>query len=307
MAVDAQGSRMVLVSGQLERGVRLYGVKTASLLRTLSDSSGLVVVSVAINGPGTRVLVGYWNNRATLFNANSGSAIAECEGHRAPVVALHIDDDSGQFLTGDRRGVVRLWDERGNCRAVFQGHAAPIRCLSLVGESVVTAARDGDVGIWTLSGTCQQFLERRARPIGLAVYDGLLVTVACDDQAIAFTNLPSGKDVLKIHSNMTDGFLFTDPDTGSFYTDDPGRCIDVVRSVGSCETASVVPLNAGEREDYLAAHEDTSLLDKINHPERYSTRVGLFGVSLEHSRTANETTTRRLAQENPHDPQRVGR
>lgn len=89
-----------------------------------------------------------------LWDARRGGlALAELRGHAAPVIALALraHDATSTFFaaSGDRSGVVRVWDTgAGMPVAELNGHAGHITSLCWMEDLLLSGAQDGHVRVW---------------------------------------------------------------------------------------------------------------------------------------------------------------
>jgi WD40 repeat protein len=45
-----------------------------------------------------------------VWNPHAGVALAECNGHTSPVVAVALSDDGKQAMSGGAGGVITVWN-----------------------------------------------------------------------------------------------------------------------------------------------------------------------------------------------------
>lgn len=72
-------------------------------------------------------------------------------GHRTPVTALAMSDDSNLLISGDSSGEVRCWDVKsGECLLTWQGHESKISDIQLLSrsEQAVTVSQGEPVKHW---------------------------------------------------------------------------------------------------------------------------------------------------------------
>ncbi len=76
-------------------------------------------------------------------------------GHQGGVKAVAVSADGRTIVSGDRDGIVRLWDSAGNpIRASFPGHRGEILSLAVSadGQTIVSSGKDRKVGVWDRTG-----------------------------------------------------------------------------------------------------------------------------------------------------------
>jgi WD40 repeat protein len=67
------------------------------------------VSSVAFSPDGKYVLLGGYDNIATLWEVDSGRELRSLEGHSDSIMAVAFSPDGKRVLTGSRDGTARLW------------------------------------------------------------------------------------------------------------------------------------------------------------------------------------------------------
>lgn len=74
------------------------------------------VLSVAYNPDGCRILTGSLDNRAKVWDAQSGQCLLTLQGHSSRVSSFAYSPDGGRILTGSVDGTAKIWDaQKGQC------------------------------------------------------------------------------------------------------------------------------------------------------------------------------------------------
>jgi WD40 repeat protein len=77
------------------------------------------------------------------------------KGHSGGVRAVAVSADGQTIVSGDRAGIVRLWDSAGNpIRSPFGEHRGEILALAIStdGGTIVSGGQDGNIRLWDRSG-----------------------------------------------------------------------------------------------------------------------------------------------------------
>ena len=129
--------------------------------------------------------------------ARLDDSVAELHGHEAIVRAVAASSAGDRLVTGDDRGVVRLWsvDEVGGYREsrLLRGHRAAIWAAAVSGDGrlAVTAAEDGEAIVWDVTdGRSIGSLRGHSAAIygcGFAP-DGRAIATASADGTVALWN-----------------------------------------------------------------------------------------------------------------------
>ena len=106
VAFSPDGTR--LISGYMDRALKLWDAAGGQLIRTFEGHSG-EVLSVAFSSDGMRLLSGGWDRTVKLWDAASGKLIRTFEGHSGSVWSVAFSPDGTRLLSGSFDGTVRVW------------------------------------------------------------------------------------------------------------------------------------------------------------------------------------------------------
>jgi len=142
------GSR--IVSGSLDRTVRVWDTATWKTVRTVPTSSG--VISVAVSPDGLRTLAGSKDGKVREFMLETGEPTHVLRGHFGHVHAVAYIG-AGRALSSADDGTVRVWNiERETPVYVMTGHLGGVMDLAVSPDDkrALSAGRDGTVREWDL-------------------------------------------------------------------------------------------------------------------------------------------------------------
>jgi WD40 repeat protein len=144
--------------------LRIWDVQTASSreLRINGWSE-----TCALSRDGTRVVLGS-SEHVVLIDTRTGKQIAKHQQHSATVTAIAISDDGTRVLSGDRSGVVMLWDPPRDPASLGKHDDRVTRCtISRDGALGVTGGDDRMIRVWSFADSNRQTkLRGHSYPIG---------------------------------------------------------------------------------------------------------------------------------------------
>ncbi|GHJ42776.1 hypothetical protein Cs7R123_01180 [Catellatospora sp. TT07R-123] len=152
-----------LASGASDGLVRLWEPTTGTLLATLTGH-GREVHGLAFSADGTRLASVSSDRTLRLWEWRTGRCTAVLE-HGDKVSVVDLSPDGRWAVTGDLRGVVRIWelDSDGGavCRHELQGHRDEVLAAATGGAGrFLTGGRDGILRLWDAgTGRCLRTVE----------------------------------------------------------------------------------------------------------------------------------------------------
>ncbi len=98
-----------IVTGSLDKTIRIWNVETGEMLRTLEGHSE-PVYSVAVSRDSRYILSASWDLTIRLWDFQSGKNTKTLLGHKNTITRLSISADNSMALSGSYDGTMRLWD-----------------------------------------------------------------------------------------------------------------------------------------------------------------------------------------------------
>lgn len=138
----------------------LWNTRTGARLQEVPGIAGGGLGRVAFSS--TRLACS-GSRRITLLGLTNGSIDGYLDGHEDSVDAVAFSPDGSSLASGDRSGVVYVWDLKTGSQCPLKGHEGGICSLvfSRNGKILVSGGRDGNVVIWDLS---ERKVARRLEP-----------------------------------------------------------------------------------------------------------------------------------------------
>lgn len=178
MAFTSDG--MYLVSGSVDRSVRLWDVKTGREIRKYIGHTG-AVTSIAVTPDDRQILSADTAGNIRLWDLNNGLEIRQFDGHTNQVTDIDISPNGESAASASRDLTVRRWDMRtGEELQCFSGH-----------ESYVTSVAFSPAGSKVLSGGFDEIFLWDIKTAAVEVrIEGILV----EPEVLAF--LPDSRYIL---------------------------------------------------------------------------------------------------------------
>ncbi len=165
------GSRRVFLSGDIDRRdcaafdpqsrviavghgsgkIRWHALDDGHIVRTI-DAHDKTIIDMEFAANGTLV-TGSRDKTAKVWNRD-GSLRYTLTQHTDRVIGLAISADDTLLATGDRAGVIRIWNlASGALRQTITGHTSSVEGLAFSpdGERLASASRDQSFRLWRLS------------------------------------------------------------------------------------------------------------------------------------------------------------
>lgn len=181
-SLSPDGSRVV--TGQII-GTRIWELKSGRIVELSGHTGAVLRASFTLDG--SRVLTVSEDNRARVFDAETGRLLAVLAGHPAAIGAAATTRDGRSVVTSSQ-GEVRVWQVEGGAAALLRGHEAYVTSarFSPDGRSIITAdVGGGTVRVWEV-GTRRQ--SSMLRPRGLPGDELLLFAEFSADGRAAVTS-----------------------------------------------------------------------------------------------------------------------
>jgi len=151
-AVWHHSDQTILSSSNDVGGVRVWDVRTKSVVRTLDTKSSCTSVEVSRDG---RYITTADGNSVKFWDANHFGLVKSYSMPR-PVESASLFPARGKFIAGGDDMWVRLFDfDTGDEIECNKGHHGPVHCVrfSPGGESYASGSEDGTIRIWkTVTG-----------------------------------------------------------------------------------------------------------------------------------------------------------
>ena len=167
-----------IVSGSLDKTVKIWDINTGELLNTLTGHTNYVY-SVAINEG--RVVSGSWDKTIKVWDVITGNLLNTLQGHGDFVRCVAIREE--KIVSGSLDKTIKIWDSNtGKLLNTLIGHTNYVYSVAISEGKVVSGSRDKTVKIWDVNtGELLNTLEGHIDSIAsVAVRDGKVVSGSWD-------------------------------------------------------------------------------------------------------------------------------
>jgi WD40 repeat protein len=162
-----------------------------------------VVRHAAFSPDGKRVITASEDNKADIWDAETGKHLTSLIGHEGFVWSAAFASDGARVVTASEDGTARVWSaETGEKLLVINGNGAGLRraTFSLDAAHIVTASKDKKARIWDAK-TGKQLVQLRGHTdeVWSAVFspDGGRVVTASLDTTARIWDAKTGKQLVK--------------------------------------------------------------------------------------------------------------
>lgn len=148
VAVSPDGK--ALASGGRDGAVKIWDVKSGTLMRTLTGQTG-AVFGVAFSPNGQMVASGSTDNTTKLWDLKSGALVNTLEGHASTVFAVAFSPDGKTLASGSADKTIKLWDvQTGALKHTYTGHDNSVSAVAYSpdGTMVASGSLDRTIRIW---------------------------------------------------------------------------------------------------------------------------------------------------------------
>jgi WD40 repeat protein len=160
------------LSQQLPDGpdAKVWDTITGREVLTLSQGRGSGQVwAVTFSPDGSRIVTGYRDATAAVWDAVSGKKLLLLKGHTDVLTALAFSPDGRRILSGSWDNEIKLWDATsGEELLTLKGHTDTIRSVvfSPDGHRILSGSQDGTARLWE-TATADQVTAWQAATTGV--------------------------------------------------------------------------------------------------------------------------------------------
>ncbi|MGD0419041.1 MAG: TIR domain-containing protein [Xanthobacteraceae bacterium] len=245
----------MIVSGSLDRSLKVWDASSGELLRTLSGDYG-AVSSVAFLPDGQHVVSSSLKGAIIIWNVDTGQPIrslrsdANYSWESSPAVrAIAVSPDGARVASGNVDSSVTVWNvASGGVLQIFRSHDQDIETVAFApdGRMLVAGAKDGTIRVWdTLGGQLLRTLtDHKGQILSVAISpDGNRLAAGGGGNAVKLWNATTGELIRTVTSgsNVVESIAFS-PD---------GRRLAVG---GDGSVVELIDANSGQVVESLRGH-----------------------------------------------------
>lgn len=187
----------------------LNGLCHRDLLTIRADSNG--VWSVAWSPDGRRLVTGSDDGVVKIWDAASGRALTNFQGHAGPVLAVAWSPDGKRAASGGNDGTIRIRDLKTGSARTLVGHRSGVTCLewNLDSTKIVSGSRDGSVRVWDArTGVNTRVFETGHTVLSVGWNsDGNRLMVSGQGAMLSTWDSASGKKIWSLPRNSDGDFI----------------------------------------------------------------------------------------------------
>ncbi|MEH1959058.1 MAG: hypothetical protein V7L05_04040 [Nostoc sp.] len=149
-----------LASGNDDKTIKLWDVKTGAQIRTLQAHSGLVR-SVAFSPDGKILASGSSDNTIKLWDVTTGAQIHTIQAHSDSLRSVAFSPDGKTLASGSSDNTIKLWDVKTGAQIrTLQAHSEWVWSVAFSpdGKTLASGSYDNTIKLWDASGYCWDWI-----------------------------------------------------------------------------------------------------------------------------------------------------
>jgi F-box and WD-40 domain protein CDC4 len=197
-ALDFMGN--VLVSGGCDRDVRVWDIKTGTMLHRMHGHTSTVrclkIIDDQICVTGSR------DHTLRVWDLQTGECMHVLRGHEGSIRCLAVFGDL--VVSGSYDNTLKIWNYKtGALVHTLDEHHAQIYSVSFDGQYVCSGSLDADVRVWNaVTGECLFILEGHDALVGHMQLNGTTLVTGGSDGRICIWNIETGKCLIRINAHV---------------------------------------------------------------------------------------------------------
>jgi WD40 repeat protein len=196
IAFSSDGS--LLAAGDVDKKIKLFDVKTAKTIRTVSDL-GTTVLSLAFSPDGSLLASAGKENVIRLWDVKTGQLLKTLDGHTLAVSDVAFSPDGSLLASSGYDKLINLWDvQTGEVVKTLSGHDDAVTALAFApdGKRLASASQDQTARLWDVqTGEVLATLSGHAGGLTRIAFapDGSLIATAGTDRTVKLWEGDTGK------------------------------------------------------------------------------------------------------------------
>ncbi|WP_375328825.1 NACHT and WD repeat domain-containing protein [Microcystis sp. BLCC-F210] len=204
-----------LVSGSVDKTIKLWNVETGQEIRTLKGHDNFVT-SVNFSPDGKTLVSGSVDKTIKLWNVETGKEIRTLKGHDGYVSSVNFSPDGKTLVSGSVDKTIKLWNvETGKEIRTLKGHDGYVSSVNFSpdGKTLVSGSWQ-TIKLWNVE-TGEEIRTLRGHDSGFNSVnfspDGKTLVSGSNDSTIKLWNVETGKEIrtLKGHDSYVNSVNFS--------------------------------------------------------------------------------------------------
>ena len=177
----------------------------------MSIQTNNMIFSVKFSNDGAKIVSGSYDNSVQVWDASTGGALKQLNGHTAQVNSVAFSDDGIHIVSGSDDKSVRVWDaSTGAALQQLNGHTDWVNSVafSLDGIHIVSGSSDKSVRVWdALTGAALQRLNGHTHYVNSGAFSYDSMHIISDSSAKSVQEWGTSTDVQlqQLNSHMVSG------------------------------------------------------------------------------------------------------
>ena len=209
-----------IVSGGMDKQVKIWDVKANCLLQSLQGHNGNITCVLVV---GVMAFTGSADGMIKIWRIPQGDRLESLESHEAGIKCVAVSDDAEMVASGSFDKSVRVWSlSNGHLKqcTVFEGHTDIVWCIRVTRDKkkAISGASDKTVRVWSIQDqVCLHVLQHHESVKALAVTADSKHLISGDHSSsnqLRLWNLENGECLLSFegHSHAVMSIILVDND-----------------------------------------------------------------------------------------------
>ncbi|NEQ52316.1 MAG: TIR domain-containing protein, partial [Leptolyngbya sp. SIO3F4] len=195
-----------LVSGSVDKTIKLWDVETGDEIRSLNGHDG-EVVSVGFSPDGKTLVSGSWDKTIKLWDVETGDETRSLNGHDGRVGSVGFSPDGKTLVSGSGDNTIKLWDvETGDEIRTLNGHDDGVDEVGFSpdGKTLVSGSGDKTIKLWDVeTGDEIRSLNGHDDRVGSVGFspDGKTLVSGSWDKTIKLWDVETGDEIRSLNGH----------------------------------------------------------------------------------------------------------
>lgn len=146
------GNRKLVITGSLDRTIRLWDTKSAECIKTIETNHEGAIRDLCVLGDGL-VVSASKDGTIMVWDVSKGMNEGTRKGHSGAVSCLCVLGDGLHFASGSEDKTIKVWEsESGKCVSTLTNQDGAVDALCSLGHTMMAAgSRDATVSLWQMN------------------------------------------------------------------------------------------------------------------------------------------------------------